>query len=1101
MSEPSKAVFLSYASQDAEAAKRLCEALRAAGVEVWFDQSELVGGDSWDAKIRGQISSCALFLPLISANTQARLEGYFRLEWKLAAQRTHTMADEKTFLLPILLDGTRDAEAKVPVEFKAVQWTKLAGGETPPGFAMRVKELLSGEVGASLDDARSEANNGRRQATPLPRRGPSKWWWVPAIFGVTMALLLVLKERRPGAPAKPLAVAPVVPSEISALRAQLVPDRWQQEDYQAMAPRLDRIIRDDPDNADAWALRSIIESLQVTRNFDPGTKPLEAGKNDADRALRLAPSSPLANLAMGMHLVAMISRGGDAQACRPWIDRAVAALPAGPLTRYCDGVSRWLSYDFADSEREMHAWIEAEPHAGFPNWILAQLNMVARRPDQSEQFATEAARDDGITGIRARYTLFESSYYLRADLARCREILQGIPAGGSTVHRVVHARWLMAMAEGRWDGALQELARLPENYLFDRAFHGPKALLAGLAHARAGRADAANAQFREAERLLREHLAADPDNEELHAVLAVALACLGQADAARSELALVEPLVSGRAANVYRGSLVIQIVQARCLLGDYGAMATWMRKLFAEPSAFPFTPASFALDPRFSGGLDAPEIRALLQEFAALAVVPASAKIDDKSVAVLAFANLSDDKANEYFSDGISEELINALGKIPGLKVPARTSSFHFKGKDVPVPEIARQLGVAYVIEGSVQHAGNKVKIGARLTKAADGFQVWTDSFTRDAKDLFAIEEEIAGSIARKLELKLAASSPATTASVNPAAFDAYLRGRQAWNRRTPEGYAEADVFFGRAVALDPNFARAYVGQADVLDVRGWDDGSVGRWDQRDSETLKRIEGLLGHAIALAPDLAEAYASLGTSRYDGWDYPAALTAARRAVELNPNYATGWSWLAEILWDRGEMDEALADAHRALEIDPYSVAIVSQYSVFLHAAGRPLEALTYAERAVGLQPTASRALAAKALALLDLGRTAEAVPLARELLKTEAGRAWWETGMIVARAGLTEETAELLRRYQRPEDERLAASIFAVLGRWPEFFAIWKTRPMVTNQPWFLWEPFLDGVRQKSEFLEVMEQVGLTEAHARVQAWRQAHPPEKVQATP
>src|SRR3954468_17729815 len=146
MSEPSTAVFLSYASQDADAAERICDALRAAGVEVWFDQSELVGGDTWDAKIRGQISSCALFLPVISANSQARLEGYFRLEWKLAAQRTHTMADEKTFLLPIVIDDTRDAEAKVPGEFRAVQWTKLSGGETLPAFTARVKRLLDGSA-------------------------------------------------------------------------------------------------------------------------------------------------------------------------------------------------------------------------------------------------------------------------------------------------------------------------------------------------------------------------------------------------------------------------------------------------------------------------------------------------------------------------------------------------------------------------------------------------------------------------------------------------------------------------------------------------------------------------------------------------------------------------------------------------------------------------------------------------------------------------------------------------------------------------------------------------------------------------------------------
>src|SRR4051794_37803474 len=120
-----KAVFLSYASQDAEAARRICDALRAAGVEVWFDQSELRGGDAWDAKIRKQIKECALFVPVISANTQARLEGYFRLEWKLAAQRTHTMADAKPFLVPVCIDDTRDNDAHVPEEFRAVQWTRL----------------------------------------------------------------------------------------------------------------------------------------------------------------------------------------------------------------------------------------------------------------------------------------------------------------------------------------------------------------------------------------------------------------------------------------------------------------------------------------------------------------------------------------------------------------------------------------------------------------------------------------------------------------------------------------------------------------------------------------------------------------------------------------------------------------------------------------------------------------------------------------------------------------------------------------------------------------------------------------------------------------
>src|ERR1043165_6575601 len=142
MTKSGQAVFLSYASQDAEAARRICESLRTAGVEVWFDQSELVGGDAWDHKIRTQIKDCALLIPIISAATQARTEGYFRLEWRLADQRTHLMAKGRPFLLPVVIDGTRDSEAHVPDSFLDVQWTSLPDGETSEGFGARVMALL-----------------------------------------------------------------------------------------------------------------------------------------------------------------------------------------------------------------------------------------------------------------------------------------------------------------------------------------------------------------------------------------------------------------------------------------------------------------------------------------------------------------------------------------------------------------------------------------------------------------------------------------------------------------------------------------------------------------------------------------------------------------------------------------------------------------------------------------------------------------------------------------------------------------------------------------------------------------------------------------------
>jgi TolB-like protein len=146
VTEPSHAVFLSYASQDAEAAQKICEALRTAGIEVFLDQSELRGGDAWDQKIRHEIHDCALFIPMVSQHTQERLEGYFRHEWKLAIERTHHMAEQKPFLVPVVVDGTRDQEAFVPDAFRAMQWTRLPGGETPPAFVERIKRLLSPEL-------------------------------------------------------------------------------------------------------------------------------------------------------------------------------------------------------------------------------------------------------------------------------------------------------------------------------------------------------------------------------------------------------------------------------------------------------------------------------------------------------------------------------------------------------------------------------------------------------------------------------------------------------------------------------------------------------------------------------------------------------------------------------------------------------------------------------------------------------------------------------------------------------------------------------------------------------------------------------------------
>lgn len=205
------AVFLSYASQDAVAARRICAALQAVGAEVWFDQNQLVGGEAWDAKIRQQISDCTLFVPVISANTQARLEGYFRIEWKLAAVRTHGMAEEKCFLLPVVIDGTPEAEGKVPAEFRAVQWTKLPDGETTPAFVERVRHLLGGRP--TVAAATSPGKIGSR-GFPL--------WAVASVGALVLTVgLLWLSRPNPASVASIPAATPAIDRTVALDKRRL----------------------------------------------------------------------------------------------------------------------------------------------------------------------------------------------------------------------------------------------------------------------------------------------------------------------------------------------------------------------------------------------------------------------------------------------------------------------------------------------------------------------------------------------------------------------------------------------------------------------------------------------------------------------------------------------------------------------------------------------------------------------------------------------------------------------------------------------------------------------------------------------------------------
>jgi TolB-like protein len=529
---PTHAVFLSYASQDSQAAARICETLRAAGVEVWFDRSELRGGDAWDSQIKKQIHNCALFLPIISAHTNARTEGYFRREWKLATRRLLDIADDAAFLVPVVIDDTRDADARVPEEFLHVQWTRLREGATPPAFVQRVRDLL----GSTLKADAFEANElGRR-----------------------------------GAPA-----------------------------------------------------------VQASRRYS-----------------------------------------------------------------------------------------------------------------------------------------------------------------GSRLKR----RWLVAA------------------------------------------------------------------------------------------LALI------------------------ALLVVLGGREIWNYRTADGPS----TPDS------------APP---------------------PNSIAVLSFLNLSGEPEDEYFSDGLSEELLNTLVRIDGLQVAARTSAFSFKGTAVDIPTVGRKLNVASVLEGSVRRADERVRITVQLVNTVTGFQLWSQTFDRDLEDVLELQSEIATNVARSLQVVLQAGEAKKLTdggTTNPAAFDAFLRARKLSKGSTDEASLRAAVaLYEEAIQLDPAYALAYGRRAELLSVL------ANFWTGSRIEEKKEIEGV------------------------------AKASAEKAVELAPTSGQVHYSLSVALRSSIDDLEARETAlKRGLELEPRSYELLSEYARLAAGLGRP-DALSTAERAVTLSPLEVGAHWAKGNALFYLRRYEEA----------------------------------------------------------------------------------------------------------------------------
>jgi TolB-like protein/class 3 adenylate cyclase/Flp pilus assembly protein TadD len=322
------------------------------------------------------------------------------------------------------------------------------------------------------------------------------------------------------------------------------------------------------------------------------------------------------------------------------------------------------------------------------------------------------------------------------------------------------------------------------------------------------------------------------------------------------------------------------------------------------------------------------------------------------SIAVLPFANLSPDPENEYFSDGVTEEILTLLARVEGLKVISRTSVMRYKGTVKPIREIGRELGVTSILEGSVRRAGQRVRITAQLIDAATDDHLWADRYDRDLEDIFAIQAEVSERIVEALRLRLT-TGERTRLARKPTgsleAYESYLKGRHSLSRRTGPALEQAIDHFRKAVAADPGFSEAWVGLADGLILLT--EYAATPVDQVIDEARAAGE----RALALDPRLGEAHVSLGYIAQSAFRWAEAERHFRRGLELSPGYVTGYHWFALLQGQLGRFEEGIALLRRAEALDPLSLPVRVALGTLLHRAGRLEEALEVYRKALELDP--------------------------------------------------------------------------------------------------------------------------------------------------
>ncbi len=384
------------------------------------------------------------------------------------------------------------------------------------------------------------------------------------------------------------------------------------------------------------------------------------------------------------------------------------------------------------------------------------------------------------------------------------------------------------------------------------------------------------------------------------------------------------------------------------------------------------------------------------------------------SIAVLPFANMSADPEQEYFCDGMAEEIINALTQVRDLRVVARTSAFSFKGQNVDIREIGQKLNVKAVLEGSVRKAGNRLRITAQLINVADGYHLWSERYDRVLEDVFEIQDEISLAIVKKLKVEFlgeAEALPATKQAENLEAYDLYLQGRYFCNKRTSEGMEQALSYFEQSIAKDPNYAPAHAGLAATYVLIGIGYGSLPpkeAWPRAKAATLK--------ALTLDETHPEAYTSLGVLKMVAeWDFPGAEQAFRHAIELNPGFAQAHQWYAQLWMARGQYDKCFAGLQRALALDPLSLVLNMEAAWPLTYARRDDEAIPQYRKVLSMDPGFAMARYNLGFSYYLIGMYDEAISELQEAIRQSGGMTFIKSGLgyVYAVLGRREEALKML----------------------------------------------------------------------------------------